>query len=66
MLMEKLEAVHNSKQMYKEKWAMLVRDVQKVRFENGSVSSEHSKYETSAIDRHGMIFILQFSLAFSE
>lgn len=45
MLMEKLEGVHRSKQMYKEKWAVLVRDVQKVRFGNEAVSNEHAKYE---------------------
>lgn len=44
MLLEKLEAVHSSKQMYKEKWAILVRDVQKVRYENESVSNNNSKY----------------------
>lgn len=43
--MEKLEEVHKSKQMYKEKWAVLVRDVQKVRFENDAVSNERAKYE---------------------
>lgn len=66
MLMEKLEAVHNSKQMYKEKWAILVRDVQKVRYENGSVSNESTKYELQLSTDRRKALIIMVLFVFTE
>lgn len=66
MLVEKLQAMHSSKQMYKEKWAMLVRDVQKVRYENESVTSEPTKYECSQHLRSISCFSLSFPFLQNE